>query len=67
MDLWQPSKRGANMTAVLVRAAKLISGIQGSKAPETWHFRGAGSGAGGKRAGSRRAEGRIRKNPVITM
>ena len=50
-----------NMTAVLVRAAKLISGIQGSKAPETWHFRGAGSGAGGKRASSRGAEGRIRK------
>ena len=27
MELWWPSKRGANMTAVLVRAAKLISGI----------------------------------------
>ena len=27
MELWRPSKRGANMTAVLVRAAKLISGI----------------------------------------
>ena len=27
MELWRPSKRGANMTPVLVRAAKLISGI----------------------------------------
>ena len=27
MELWRPSKRGANMTAVLVRAAKLISGV----------------------------------------
>ena len=27
MELWRPAKRGANMTAVLVRAAKLISGI----------------------------------------
>ena len=27
MELWRPSKRGANMTAVLVRAAKLIRGI----------------------------------------
>ena len=27
MELWRPSKRGANMTAVLVPAAKLISGI----------------------------------------
>ena len=27
MKLWRPSKRGANMTAVLVWAAKLISGI----------------------------------------
>ena len=27
MELWRASKRGANMTAVLVRAAKLISGI----------------------------------------
>ena len=27
MELWRPSKRGANMTAVLIRAAKLISGI----------------------------------------
>ena len=27
MELWRPSIRGANMTAVLVRAAKLISGI----------------------------------------
>ena len=27
MELWRPSKRGANMTAVLVQAAKLISGI----------------------------------------
>ena len=26
-ELWRPSKRGANMTAVLVRAGKLISGI----------------------------------------
>ena len=27
MQLWRPAKRGANMTAVLTRAAKLISGI----------------------------------------
>ena len=27
MELWRPSKRGDNMTAMLVRAAKLISGI----------------------------------------
>ena len=27
MELWRPSDRGANMTAVLVGAAKLISGI----------------------------------------
>ena len=27
MELWRPSKRGANMTAVLVRAANHISGI----------------------------------------
>ena len=28
MEQWRPSKRGANMTAVLVRAVKLISGIR---------------------------------------
>ena len=28
MELWRPSKRGANMTAVLIRAAKLVSGIR---------------------------------------
>ena len=27
MELWRPAKRGANMTAVLMRAAKCISGI----------------------------------------
>ena len=27
IELWRPSKRGANMTAVQVRAAKLISGM----------------------------------------
>ena len=27
MELWRPAKNGANMTAVLTRAAKLISGI----------------------------------------
>ena len=27
MELWRPSESGTNMTAVLVRAAKLISGI----------------------------------------
>ena len=27
MDLWRPAKHGANMTSVLTRAAKLISGI----------------------------------------
>ena len=35
---------------------------QGSKAPEPWHFCGAGSGAGGKRAGSSIAEGFISEN-----
>ena len=27
MEPWRPAKNGANMTAVLTRAAKLISGI----------------------------------------
>ena len=28
MELWRPAKTGANMTAVLARAAMLISGIR---------------------------------------
>ena len=27
MELWRPAKNGANMTAVLTRTAKLISGM----------------------------------------
>ena len=38
MELWRPSKRCANMTAVLVRAAKLISGIY-RDAPHTAFFK----------------------------
>ena len=35
---------------------------QGSKAPEPWHFWGAGSGAGGKRTGSGGADCSIPEN-----